>query len=305
MTAHPDPDGSRVVVMTGATAGIGACAVAELAARSDILVLVGARGANRVVPEGVDVLPLDLTSLGSVREFAEAVRGRLGDRSIDALVLNAGVQVTRTGERTVDGYDVTFAVNHLAHYLLARLLSPLLRDGARIVITTSDTHDPTVVPIGPRTLDPQALAQPARPGLGFRAYAASKLCNLLTARSLADRAELRDKGIGVIAYNPGLTGGTNLFAFGAASQRLRALTVYPLLRLVGRVNPTFAMGRPERAGTVLAQLADGSLTPPPGRLYVSLVRGEVTYPEPSTLARSDRARDDLWRRSAVMVGLDA
>lgn len=305
MTAHPDPDGSRAVVMTGATAGIGACAVAELAARPDTLVLVGARGANRVVPEGVDVLPLDLTSLGSVREFAEAVRGRLGDRSIDALVLNAGVQVTRTGERTVDGYDVTFAVNHLAHYLLARLLSPLLRDGARIVITTSDTHDPKVVPIGPRTLDPQALAQPAQRGLGFRAYAASKLCNLLTARSLGDRAELRDKGIGVIAYNPGLTGGTNLFAFGAASQRLRALTVYPLLRLVGRVNPTFAMGRPERAGAVLAQLADGSLTPPPGRLYVSLVRGEVTYPEPSRLACSDRARDDLWRRSAVMVGLDA
>jgi hypothetical protein len=53
----------------------------------------------------------------------------------------------------------------------------------------------------------------------------------------------------------------------------------------------------------LAALALGSVALPPGRVYASLVKGELTYPDPSELARSDEARDRLWRESAAMVGL--
>jgi NAD(P)-dependent dehydrogenase (short-subunit alcohol dehydrogenase family) len=147
----------RVVVMTGATSGLGAHALQHLAARPDTRLIVGARGSGRTVPHGVEVLPLDLASLASVRAFAAAVARQLGDARIDALVLNAGMQLSNTERRSADGYELTFAVNHLAHYLLARLLLPHLADHGRLVITTSETHDPAVIPLAPKTLDPQAL----------------------------------------------------------------------------------------------------------------------------------------------------
>jgi hypothetical protein len=73
--------------------------------------------------------------------------------------------------------------------------------------------------------------------------------------------------------------------------------------VISRFKSAFYPGTPERAGEVLAQLALGTVTPPPGRVYVSLVKGEITFPNPSELARNDDARDLLWRQSAAMVGL--
>ncbi|MEV4670844.1 SDR family NAD(P)-dependent oxidoreductase [Actinomadura sp. NPDC049382] len=299
------PQIARVVVMTGATSGIGAAAVQEIARDPGTLVLVGARGTGRTVPAGVETLPLDLASLGSVREFADAVLRRLGGTPIDALVLNAGTQSRSLDGRTADGFETTFAVNHLAHYLLARLLTPHLADDARIILTTSDTHDPAITPLAPKTLDPQARAHPPTSGFGagMRAYAASKLCNLLTVRSLAELPEVRERGIRALAYNPGLTGGTNLGDAGPGAKRFMTLVVFPVFRIVGRFKPAYVMGPPERAGQVLAQLAAGTVTPPAGHVYVSLVKGDITYPEPAPLARDDEVRDDLWRQSASMVGL--
>lgn len=295
----------RVIVMTGATAGIGEAAVKLLAAQPDSQILVGARGSGRVVPDGVRVLPLDLASLAGVRAFADAVIAELAGAPIDALVLNAGLQSRRTDSRTVDGFETTFAVNHLAHYLLARLLAPYVRPGGRITVTTSDTHDPAVVPFGPRRLDVESLAHPApsRLPLGMRAYAASKLCNLLTARSLAACDDLREAGVSVAAYNPGLTAGTNLSGVGPRGQAVLERVVLPVVAVASRGNPAFVPGTTQRAGQVLADISVGRINPPDGQLYVSLVKSSVTFPEPSTVARDDAARDDLWRRSAVMVGL--
>ncbi|GAA2898486.1 NAD(P)-dependent dehydrogenase (short-subunit alcohol dehydrogenase family) [Nonomuraea rubra] len=73
---------------------------------------------------GVEVLPLDLASPAGVSHFAGAVTARLGDARTDILVLNAGMQTATTEARGAEGYELTFAVNHLAHYLLARLLVP-------------------------------------------------------------------------------------------------------------------------------------------------------------------------------------
>jgi NAD(P)-dependent dehydrogenase (short-subunit alcohol dehydrogenase family) len=292
----------HIIVMTGATSGIGAQAVKQLAAAPDTLVLTGARGHGRTVP-GAEVYPLDLASLASVRAFAAAVKQRLGDAKIDMLVLNAGAQFAKD-QRSVDGFEMTFATNHLSHYLLARLLMPDMAVGGRLILTTSDTHDPAVIPIAPRTLDPEELGHPSKAGAGgIRAYAASKLCNLLTARSFAALDAVKARNIQVIAYNPGLTGGTSL---GNPSPFVRFLlpnVVRPILRVVSIVRPPFYMGTPERAGEALAELASGKVTPPAGRVYASLVKGNLTFPDPSELARSDEARDRLWRESAIMVGL--
>jgi NAD(P)-dependent dehydrogenase (short-subunit alcohol dehydrogenase family) len=298
----------QILVMTGATSGIGAHAVKRLAALPDTLVLIGARGtggnggSGRTVP-GAEVFQLNLASLASVRAFADAVKQRLGDAMIDMLVLNAGAEFPGD-QRSVDGFEMTFATNHLSHYLLARLLVPDMAVSGRLIFTTSDTHDPAVIPIGPRTLDPEELAHPSKAGSGgMRAYAASKLCDLLTARSFAALESVKARNIHVIAYNPGLTGGTSLGNPSPSMRFLMLNVARPISRVVSIFKPAFYVGTPERAGEALAELVSGKVSPPAGRVYASLVKGKLTFPDPSELARSDEARDRLWRESASMVGL--
>ncbi len=297
----------RVIVMTGATAGLGAHALEDIASRPDTRVVIGARGTGRLVPPGVEIIPLDLASLASVRQFAETLMWRLAGTRIDILVLNAGMQSSTNKARSDDGYELTFAVNHLAHYLLARLLLPAMAKDGRLVITTSETHDPAITPIAPKILEPHRLAFPDKSGFGsgIRAYAASKLCNLLTAQSLAGLDEVKKRRITVIAFSPGLTGGTSL---GRDSPRLMRvfvmLLMHTVFRLVSFFRPEYVIGSPERSGEALAEVSLGEITPPPGRIYVSLVKGEPIFPNPSELARSRDAQDRLWRDSAAMVGLD-
>ena len=126
------------MVMTGGTSGFGAIAAERLTLSGNARLILGARRPTSVG----ESIPLDLTELDSVRAFATSVRERLGDTPVDALVLNAGVVLPDVTGRTVDGFETTFAVNHLAHYLLLRLLLPVLADRAIVVLTTSGTHDP-------------------------------------------------------------------------------------------------------------------------------------------------------------------
>lgn len=270
----------KTVVMTGGTTGLGLVAAQRL---GDARVILGAR------TEKPGTLPLDLTRLASVRAFAEAVDAP----SIDTLILNAGTQQPTNATATEDGFETTFSVNHLAHYLLLRLLQPRLT--GTVVITTSDTHDPkTNAFAAPRDLDPEALARPGDGGFkaGFQAYAASKLCNILTARALA----AANPHLRVIAYNPGFTPGTGLQREWPLWARA-AVTVGKVMRPIARLASV------DEAGHALADLAEGRITPPDGRIYASLVRREVTWPDPSDLARRDDLMHTLWQDSARMVGL--
>jgi NAD(P)-dependent dehydrogenase (short-subunit alcohol dehydrogenase family) len=101
----------RTIVMTGGTSGLGAITSERIADAPDTRLLLGARGA---APDGIESLPLDLTTLASVRSFAASVIERLGGTEIDALVLNAGTLNLDVDGRTPDGFETTFAVNHLA-----------------------------------------------------------------------------------------------------------------------------------------------------------------------------------------------
>jgi NAD(P)-dependent dehydrogenase (short-subunit alcohol dehydrogenase family) len=295
------------IVMTGGTSGLGKTAVRRIAAARGARLLLGARGPG---PADVQTLPLDLASLSSVRDFASAVGDRIGDTGINALVLNAGMSPPDGDGRTADGYETTFAVNHLAHYLLIRLLLPRLADKATVVLTTSGTHDPaqgTIVP-PPRHADAHLLAHPdadpdrdERPRTAAgRAYSSSKLCNVLTARALAAHPDARSRRLIVLAYNPGATPGTGLIRDAPVPVRLGwSLLGSPLRVLVPRFNSRAA------AGGALADIALGVVDPPPGRVYAALRRGTLTWPDPSELARRDDARDALWRDSAALAGLPA
>lgn len=300
----------KTIVITGGTSGFGEVTTRAFARSAENRLILGSRGR---VPEGitalaadVDVLPLDLTSLDEVRSFAGEVCARV-DR-IDALVLNAGVVRADVDARSVDGYELTFAVNHLAHYLLLRLLLNRLAEGSRVVQTTSGTHDPAersgFPP--PRHADARRLAHPERdpdldrnPHTASRhAYTCSKLCAVLTARALTTRSDAVARGLTAVAYCPGQVGGTGLVRDQVLPVRVMwRLLGTPMRRLVPRFNSR------ETAGRVLADLALGTVRPPAGHVYVALRRGRVTFPDLSELAARDDLAASLWNDSATLVGV--
>jgi NAD(P)-dependent dehydrogenase (short-subunit alcohol dehydrogenase family) len=292
----------KTVVMTGATAGIGLAAAEQIRQVPNVRLLLGTRDTSTV---SADSVPLDLARLASVRSFAATIEERLGGASIDGLVLNAGIQFGDVDQRTADGFEATFAVNHLAHYLLLRLLMPRLASGAAVVITTSDTHDPKALPFSsrfaPEHADAIRLAQgqvrliPESKASGMRAYATSKLCNVLTARALASSNFAQERGLRVIAFNPGLTPGTQLMRNSSAGVKFVVAVLMPILSPLMRLN-TVAGG-----GDLLANLALARIVPPPGRIYASQVRRQLTWPDPSELALDDTAMTKLWRDSDALV----
>lgn len=296
-----------LTVMTGGTRGLGLIAAERLAADSPQddaelrpVLVMGARDGGSV-PSGWTPSPLDLGSLASVKTFAAA----LPEGPVNRLILNAGGQRPNIAARSEDGFEATFATNHLAHFLLLRLLMPRLISGARIVITSSGTHDPgekTGVP-PPRHANARWLAYPnqdpqgdASPMIaGMRAYSASKLANLMTARYLAQSKPARAGAWQVFAYDPGLTPGTGL----ARSQPwpIRAL-VWPLLPLM--VPFAKGMNRLSDAGRGLYELATTAQAPE-GRSYAALRRGALAWPDPSSLARDDALVAQLWEDSDKLV----
>lgn len=289
-----------MIVMTGGTRGLGRVAAQQL--EGSATKIMGARDPSSV-PPGWQVESLDLSSLASVRAFAASLpRGE-----ISHLILNAGGQNANADGRTADGFETTFGTNHLAHYLLLRLLMPRLATGARIVITSSGTHDPaekTGVP-APRHANAELLAYPERSKphersamiAGMRAYSSSKLCNLMTARFLASTREAQAGRWSIVAFDPGLTPGTGLIRH---QPWLVRTIVWPLLPLF--VPLSKGMNSLADAGRGLAELAT-TATAPPGRVYAALRKGNLTWPDPSEMAREDTAMNALWHDSAKLVGI--
>jgi NAD(P)-dependent dehydrogenase (short-subunit alcohol dehydrogenase family) len=217
----------KCLVMTGGTSGIGRRALQTLLGeRPEWSVILFARSSPRLdelmaLPGAsgrLAIVDADLASLAAVdRACGEVVR-LLGSRPIDAIALNAGVQMVTGDLSSADGLELAFAVNFLAHFLIVERLKGLLRPGGRIVATSSEVHDPDVfclMGIGRATWqDPLMLADPERsqehvPSIvdrGEARYCASKLLGLMHARHLA--RELPD--IGVVAFNPSVVPGTEI-----------------------------------------------------------------------------------------------
>jgi NAD(P)-dependent dehydrogenase (short-subunit alcohol dehydrogenase family) len=182
----------KTVLITGGNAGIGletAVGLAKLGARVLITARDQAKGTaavddirGRSGSEAVEVVPLDLASLASVRACAADVLARAP--RLDVLVANAGlINATRT--ETEDGFETTFGVNHLGHFLLTNLLLDRLRESApsRVVVVSSDAHKSAK-----RGLDFDDL-QGERRYRSFDAYGKSKLANIYFANELARRLE--------------------------------------------------------------------------------------------------------------------
>jgi NAD(P)-dependent dehydrogenase (short-subunit alcohol dehydrogenase family) len=292
----------KIIVMTGVSSGIGRVAAELLAERGHRVI----GGACDLVPsEAVEVRRLDLNNLDSVRAFAAS----LDTMQFHTLTLNAGLQCYGLTARTTQGFELTFGVNHLAHYLLARLLLPQIMDGGTLIFTASGAHDPaekTAIP-PPNHANAEWLAYPERdPHLdqrpmtaGLRAYSSSKLCNVMTARTFATHPDVLARGLRAFAYDPGLTPGTGLVR--SAPFVVRRL-IWPVLPLIQPFSG--GMNRLVNAGRGLADLSDGSVSSKTA-IYCSLRKGKAIWAQPSTLAQDDAACAKLWRDSATMVWLPA
>ena len=212
------------LVMTGGTRGLGRAVVNRVIALPGWRIILFARGGNALADlattpaNRVDVVAADLADLHSVERACRVVRGMLADSDITALALNAGVQSARKDSVSADGFELHFAVNHLAHVLIADQLAPHMTPGGRIVITTSGLHDPwafCVVPISrtrwqdPTELADAELSQARMRGDVNRAearYCASKLCNVMHARALAEQYP----NLAVASFTPGVLPGTDI-----------------------------------------------------------------------------------------------
>ncbi len=213
--------------MTGGTSGFGRHAVERVIRElPGWRVLLLARPSPRMegfpaAPDGrrVEIIPVDLTSLASVDDACTEVLGRLGDEPIDVLALNAGIQEFDNDRISLDGFERTFAVNHLAHFAIAdRLIGQMRSDGGRIVITGSEVHDPEafcLVGIARATWqDPADLADVRRSQADVEAgvergearYSASKLLNVMHARLLAHQAP----NLRAVSFNPSVVPGTGI-----------------------------------------------------------------------------------------------
>jgi NAD(P)-dependent dehydrogenase (short-subunit alcohol dehydrogenase family) len=325
LTLPTNPETSRTVIITGANTGLGyACAHALLASKQGLPwhVVLACRNEERAQAAEarltetagargrVEAMSLDLASLESVRSFAAefADRVRFGALSpVRGLVCNAGVQSGATRSVTADGFEATFGINHLGHFLLVNLLLGVLEPPARVVVVSSVVHDPAKkagLP-DPAWNDPAALARgdlgPAAAAdkplaAARRRYATSKLANVYFTYALAHR--LPD-GITVNAFDPGLMPGTGLVRGAPAAMRFANAhigpRIVPLLRHIHNPNVHTVT---ESADALTRLIIDPSLADITGKYFEG--RREIRSSDESY----DEARaEELWHASEALTAL--
>lgn len=283
----------RTCLVTGATTGIGRATAAALAERGARVLLVArdpgrgeaarrevaARAAASGLGGSAEVLYADLSAQAEVRALAGAVRDRV-DR-LDVLVNNAGALFDRR-QVTPDGVEATLALNHVAYFLLtALLLGPLRAAGAatgdaRVVVVASEAHQAV------RRLDVDDLGL-ARQWSPMRAYAQSKLANVMFAYALARR--LAGSGVAVNALHPGVVASGFAVGAGGASG------------LLFRLGRPFMVSPERGARTSVYVAADASIRGATGGYYKRRRRARS-----SAASRDAAAQEALWAATEGMTG---
>jgi NAD(P)-dependent dehydrogenase (short-subunit alcohol dehydrogenase family) len=290
---------AMTAVITGASSGIGLEVARGLAAvRAHVVLAVrsaerGQSAASAIrrtsSSASVEVMTLDLADLASVRRFAGALASRSGNLGL--LVNNAGV-ASPSLQRTADGFELDFGTNHLGHFALTGLLLPLMScsQAARVITVTSMAHRRGRIDF--------ANLDGSRGYSAARAYAQSKLANVLFAYELQRRLSQTGAGQLSVACHPGWA--ATSMTLGTAGQHPR-----PQDRLFHLLARRLAASPAHGAQPVLfAATAPGvrgaDFIGPAGRFGV---RGD-----PGPVRSGDRTRDEglarrLWQVSEQMTGV--
>ena len=324
--------GSRYVVVTGASSGLGLRCAADLARNGDHHVVMACRDFSKAermakefgMPAGsYTVMHLDLGSLTSVREFVDAYKRK--GYPIDALVCNAAVYLPTDPEPsfTADGYEASVGINHLGHFLLCHLL----------IDDIAKSKDPRVIIVGSVTGNTNTLAGQVPPladlgdlrGLGAglagganvmidggeydgaKAYKDSKVCNMLTMREMHKRWH-DSKGVTFGSLYPGCVAETNLF------REKRAWFRWLFPRFQKYVTKGYVSQ--EEAGQRLAQVVSSPEAKKSGRYWswngeaksfgegsAGGSGGALFENEPSAEVTDDAKAEKLWDMSLKMTGL--
>src|SRR6516164_3039119 len=274
----------KTVVITGGTSGIGEVAAEKLAKMGAHIVLVARNNSRgnatlarlRRSTPGVDhsVYLADLTRLAEMKRVAAQIAEK--EPPIDVLINNAGA-LFGSRRLTEDGLECTFALNHMAYFVVtAGLRERLLASGAaRIINTASAAHEGA-------TLDFDDL-QSAKGFGAVKAYGRSKLCNTLFTRELARR--LHGTGVTVNCLHPGFVATRFADESGGLISHLAWLAKF------------FAISPAEGAQTIIYLASSPE---------VANVAGQYFYKRlptrPSLAAQDDRSALLLWQRSAALAG---
>lgn len=297
---------ARTVIITGGNAGLGFETARKVARDHSLSVVIACRNADmgekavarlKAASGNAICLPLDLSDQASVHRFVDLFRAA-NLPPLHAIVCNAGMQNVASPETTKEGYEATFAVNHLGHYLLVRLLLPEVSHGGRITFVSSGTHDPkakTKIP-APVYVNADTVAHDFvnTRSDGLRRYAMSKLCNLLCTyelqRLLKASGDPRLGSVLVNALNPGVMPGTGLARTWPKAIQLVGRLLLPLIEKDVQTTE----GSAER----LAAVTLGTEALPGGRYFSNgapIASSEDSYNE--TFQR------ELWISSARLTSM--
>ncbi len=275
----------KVILVTGATEGIGKAAAFDFAKRGATVALVGRNKekSEKVLAEvqaqcdggQAELFLADVSRMSDVRSLAAAFKAK-HDR-LDVLVNNAGA-VFNKYQISSDNLEMTFALNHVGYFLLTTLLLDLLKrtPGARVVSTSSDAHLTGKV-------DVDTIATRPNRDAGFRSYGDSKLANILFTKELARRLE----GTGVTAncFHPGVV----KTGFGLNNTGLVAMAIKTLGPIFFRTH--------EKGAETLIWLA----TSPEAASVTGEYFHDLKVSRTSKLAKDAALAGKLWELSEKLV----
>jgi NAD(P)-dependent dehydrogenase (short-subunit alcohol dehydrogenase family) len=286
----------KVVVMTGATSGIGQATAEALARQGARIVQVArdeqrgeeamARLRDRAPGIAHAIFYAELLKLSEMKRVAADI-ARTEPR-VDVLINNAGA-IFGTRELTEDGLERTFALNHMAYFVITQGLRERLLAAApaRVINTSSDAHKYGDVDFSDlqsaKALRGNILDWVLYGGPAFKVYGTSKLCNILFTRELARR--LAGTGVTVNCAHPGLVA----TRFGDAMEGF----MRPMIRLAQR----FALTPEQGAATLVYLASSPDVATVTGQYFVKC------HPTaPSAAARDDAAAKRLWAESEKLEG---
>jgi len=275
----------KTILITGGNSGLGLETARILANDKNNNLILACRDqkkARNAVNElrsesgntNIQSLELDLASFDSIHNFTSQLLEIT--QVIDVLACNAGIQIAKGNKATAEGFEKTFGVNHLGHFLLTKLLMPYINPkSGRIVLVSSGTHfNPAIwqarifgIPSGDypgwqELSRPDSMQKYPEKSRGYARYSTSKLCVLFFGYELNRMLREKQSGIMVNLYDPGLMPGTELAREGNAMEQWLWRNIMPVLRIFDGVFPVKIS-----AGNFAKLLTDSAFKDVTGQYY--------------------------------------